>query len=198
MTYCSSTPLFLMRVSSEQLCSWPVWLGIQVPNTRFIIGFSRTSTAVWHWIPPHQLIAPETPLVLIPPWYSRQAVSWQAALHRDEGSPARGSAHLSIWNLHAHLQSFHCNAVVLLHSTRYTTGDLSHFMPFTVKAALNSRVMKCAGRAAILVAVRSSIRRSQRGLQFPSASVYYLRCVTELFLRKLRYSTYFFLPPSII
>lgn len=43
-----------------------------------------------------------------------------------------------------------------------------------------------------------SIRRSQRGLQFPSASMHYLRCVTKLFVRKLLYSSVFFLAPSII
>ena len=117
---------------------------------------------------------------------------------RGEGSPAWGSSRLSAWDRDAHLQSSHCNAAALLHSNRYRIGDLSHFIPFTVKAVLNSRVTKHAGRAVMLVAVRSSVRKSQIGLLFPSASIYYLRCMTKLFLRKLLYSTDFFLPSSII
>lgn len=40
------------------------------------------------------------------------------------------------WDPTAHLQSFHCSAAALLHSNRYRTGDLSHSIPFTVKAVL--------------------------------------------------------------
>lgn len=128
-------------------------------------------------------------------------MSWRAASWAQgggEGIPAWGSSSLSAWDLDAHLQSFHYNAAALLHGSRDRIGDPSHFIAFAVKAVLNRRVIKRAGRAVMLVAVCSGVRKSQIGLQFPSASMYYLRCVTKLFLRTLLYSTDFFLPPSIM
>lgn len=119
----------------------------------------------------------------------------QPGVRGGEGTLAWGSAHLSTWDLDAHWQSFHFNAAALPHSSRYRIGDLSYFIPSTV---LDSRVIKRAERAVMLAAACSSIWKSQIGLLFLSASIYYLRCMTKLFLRKLLYSTDFFLPPSII
>lgn len=116
-------------------------------------------------------------------------------MHGGEGTLAWGSAHLSTRDIDAHWQSFHFNAAALPRSTRCRIGDLSYFIPFTV---LDSRVIKRAERAVMLAAARSSVRKSQIGLLFLSESIYYLRCMTKLFLRKLLYSTDFFLPPLII
>lgn len=121
-----------------------------------------------------------------------QQAGWELAgsWARGEGAPAWGNSCLPRPGTSLPTCS-PCTAVQLPRFTAVGTGLVT--FPSYPPHCKSHRVIKHGGGTAC-----SSIRESQRFAWMPSASMYYLRCVTKLFVRKLLCSSDFFSAPSII